>query len=363
MFCLPVLEDELPSIIVITGPTGGGKSRLAVSLAKRLGGEIINADSVQVYRDFDIGSCKPGREELEQVQHHLYSVIDPTAAFDAGIFRNLARDKIAELSSRGVLPFLVGGTGFYIRSLLCGLVPVGEITDRARTQLSLKEAEITGMPGDEKKETYALYEWLMSIDPDTAKLLSPSDLCRIRRALLVKLSTGKSLALLQNEHGHKEREYHGLVIALLPERERLYDAVNRRVDQILREGLVEETRKLRNLYPLNSRPFGAIGYRHVNLYLDGQLDYPEMVELLKRDTRRFAKKQMTWWRNQPIALGWRRIVSPMENGLNGDSREDISEHLEGVIKEFLQRKPVVNIETVAFLPVENVDVVVSDVGL
>lgn len=343
--------------MVITGPTGSGKSRIALTLAQRLKGEIVNADSVQVYRDFDIGSGKPSAEELSQVPHHLYSEIPPDQNFDAGLFRVLATKKIDQLVGKGALPILVGGTGLYIRSLLCGLVSMGEITEEARHALAGREKELSSITDDVKEQSRGLHDWLREIDEQTAAQVHPADLCRVRRALLVRLSTGDSLSMLQAQHRHSERDFRALVMAMLPKREKLYQAIDARVDRMLAEGLVAETEKLRSQYPLNSRPFAAIGYRHVGLFLDGKLAYPEMIELLKRDTRRFAKRQMTWWRNQPEALGWERIDCVLTTGDGGDQEREISEHLIDVIESFLERKSAFTIDGIAFLPLENVDVV------
>jgi tRNA dimethylallyltransferase len=331
------MEQNKPSISVVTGPTACGKSRLALALAQQLGGELINADSVQVYRDFDIGSAKPSAEEMSLVAHHLFSLVDPGTRFDAGAFLRMATQEIEKVLNREVVPVIVGGTGFYIRSLLCGLATMEEISNEAKSTLALKEEKLRS-GGKEKAQIGAeLHKWLRELDEESALRLPPGDLQRVRRALLVKLSTGQSITAIQGEHRHAQNNYHALIIAINPSRDRLYRAIEMRVQEMLSRGLIEEVKHLRQLYPLNSHPFGAIGYRHVNQFLDGQIDRPEMEILLKRDTRRFAKRQMTWWRNQPAALGWKVLAEMADTEVWSDDSGIISDNLLGVIKCFQER--------------------------
>lgn len=330
------MEKDKPSVIVVTGPTACGKSKFALALARQLGGELINADSVQVYRGFDIGSAKPPAEEMSVVPHHLFSVISPDVRFDAGAFLRMAAEMIAQVSSRGNVPVIVGGTGFYIRSLLCGLAPVEQISDEAKAALARREEEITGKGEDRAELGAGLHKWLSELDDETAGGLAPADIQRIRRALLVKLSTGQGLAALQGKHRHGENNFRALLIVIIPQRDRLYRAIEMRVQEMLSRGLIEEVKNLRQLYPLNSHPFGAIGYRHVNQFLEGQIDLPEMEMLVKRDTRRFAKRQMTWWRNQPAALGWKVLPEVADVKVWHDDSGTISDNLLGVIKCFLR---------------------------
>lgn len=299
------MNDERPKIAVITGPTACGKSLCALSVARLVDAEIVNADSVQVYRGFDIGASKPSEEDLTLVPHHLYSIIEPDEPFDAGAFLRCANKVIGEILERGKLPLVVGGTGLYIRSLLCGLMPV-DIPTEVKDFFASKIEELKCSADSKEEFCIRLHGWLRELDPESAKRISQSDLQRTKRAILVCLAAKKSFAQMQVEHGNRERKYRALVVALLPERNDLYRAAELRAERMLEDGLIEEVKTLRKQYPLNSRAFNAIGYRHVGLFLDGELGYPEMLELLKRDTRRFAKRQITWWRNQPNTLGWTR---------------------------------------------------------
>jgi tRNA dimethylallyltransferase len=331
------LKQNKPSIIVVTGPTACGKSRLALALAQQLGGELINADSVQVYRDFNIGSAKPSAEEMALAAHHLFSVVDPATRFDAGAFQRMAAQEIAQVLNKEAVPVIVGGTGFYIRSLLCGLAVMEEISDEAKLILAQREQEIRRGGEEKTRIGEELHKWLRELDEESALRLHPGDLQRIRRALLVKLSTGQSITAIQGEHKHAQNNYHALIIVINPGRDRLYRVIEMRVQEMLSRGLIEEVKRLRQLYPLNSHPFGAIGYRHVNQFLDGQIERSEMETLLKRDTRRFAKRQMTWWRNQPAALGWKVLPEMADTEVWRSDSGLISDNLLGVIKCFLER--------------------------
>ncbi|HQH27124.1 MAG TPA: tRNA (adenosine(37)-N6)-dimethylallyltransferase MiaA, partial [Oligoflexia bacterium] len=317
--------------------------------------EIINADSVQIYRGFDIGASKPGPADFALVPHHLYSCVDPRERFDAAAFSRAAERTIAEVCQRQHLPLIVGGTGFYIRALISGLVPISDISEDARKELAAREEALNRAgvldPG--------LYEWLTEIDAECAATLHPADIFRIRRAILVRLSTGESIRRHQAAHRFGSEKYRALVIVLLPERAALYRTIDQRIEQMLSSGLVEEVEKLRQEYPLNSHPFGAIGYRHVSLFLDGLIDYPQMVHLLKRDTRRFAKRQMTWWRNQPATAGW-KILDRSKMGEGGVAHKphqgEISGYLLGVIRSFLNHESVFDSGGVAVMPLEQISI-------
>lgn len=273
-------------VLIISGPTASGKSALAVNLAKQFEGEVINADSVQVYRHFDIGSGKITGEEMAGVPHHLLSVLEPDEPFDAKQFSDMARALISEIANRGKLPIVVGGTGLYVRSLLHGLVATaGE-----------DGVEVTG-------STDELYRELGEIDPGSAARVNRNDRVRIIRALKVALSSGSSLAELQHTHGNKELFCPAMVLVVAPEREVLYQAIDRRVEQMLAAGLVSETRAILERWG-EVRPLGAIGYEQVLDYLKGELSEAELLPEIQRETRRYAKRQLTWWRNQPQALGW-----------------------------------------------------------
>lgn len=289
-----------PSVVVVTGPTASGKSSLAHLLAKQLSGAIINADSVQVYKDFNVGAAKASAEDQKEVPYHLLSCIHPSDEFDVGRFCALANKRIRECDSAGHVPIVCGGTGLYICSLLCGLLETGSIDEASKEALGVIEKKCP--------EGITSSDYLHSLlDEETRNSLHPNDSVRIRRALLVQLSEGISLRRRQVEHGFSERPYRALVLAILPPRQELYAAINKRVEEMFEEGLVAEVKSLLGKYPSNARAFRSIGYRQVVSYLNRELTYEKMVEEIKRDTRRFAKRQYTWWRNQPQRFGWNRL--------------------------------------------------------
>ncbi len=308
------VQNPVPHLLVVTGPTGSGKSKQALLLAKQFDGEIVNADSIQLYRDCDIGSAKPTSDEFEQCPHHLFSIIDPNEEFDVAQYRSRAAEVIKDILKRGRLPIVVGGSGMYIRALLCGLVNVKQPSAQVKEQIREREQEFLDSALSKTEFCGSMHEWLAQVDPESASRISPTDLVRIRRSLLVKLSTGSSFASLQAEHRHAERNYRALVIILLPEREALYAAINRRVDEMLEWGMVGEVKLLQKRYPRSSKIFSSIGYRHVTDFLEnvespnadalGDSAWESMVEKWKCQTRNFAKRQVTWWKNEPRKLGW-----------------------------------------------------------
>lgn len=310
-----------PNVIVISGPTATGKSSLAVRLieelrvAKGQGSEIINADSVQIYKGFNIGACKPSDECLKAVPHHLMSYCEANEPFDAGAFCEKSRQLVYDINKRDLIPVVVGGTGLYIRSLLCGLANVPDVDGEIKELVKNRESEFRLDGADENVVRRQMHEWLCECDPRLGARLHANDIARVRRALLVALScqvsesatSFESFCDIQDAHAHGDRPFRALVLVLMPNREVLYDGINKRVQEMLELGLIDEVKGLRKLFRREVKPFGAIGYRHACDYLDGVIDYPKMVELIQRDTRRYAKRQVTWWLNQPKALGWEEV--------------------------------------------------------
>lgn len=336
------------AIVVITGPTASGKSDAAIAAAAKIEGSIINADSVSVYQDFNIGASKPTQSELSSVPHYLVSACEPTQEFNAGVFCRMADRAIAEICSEGRRPIVAGGTGLYISSLLCGLVDPGDVSQEARSMVRGKTQELEGnASGDEISVSSGLHQWLSELDPQAAAALHPHDRVRTVRALHVYLSSGKSLAAFQSQHSGEAR-YDALVIALLPEREQLYEAIENRVDVMLEQGLIEEVMQLLKRYPREAKAFGSIGYSHVTAYLDQQCSLEQMRSDLKRDTRRFAKRQLTWWRNQPAKLGWELLDPIPEIGASGNQKiTDI------VSRFFASERPFYQAGCISYQPVSS----------
>lgn len=296
------MSPAKPPVIIVTGPTASGKNKFALQLALEFGGEIVNADSVQVYKDFDIGAAKPSAQEFAAVPHHLYSYVDPREEFNVARFREDAINVIENLHRKGIVPILVGGSGLYVRTLVTGLVSVD--TDDAESRERLLLLEEKGQKENKSPENF-LFEELKKVDPHTASKLHARDKARIRRALLVYYSTGTSLGKLQERHGNvAELPFRTLILNRDLEREELYRRIDRRVEEMIACGLVEEVQSLLAKYSPSVRAFSAIGYRHVSKFLKGEIDLERMSYEIKRDTRRYAKRQLTWWRNQPARLGW-----------------------------------------------------------
>ncbi len=282
------ISKEKPRLVIIAGPTAVGKTALSVKLAEEFNAEIINADSRQIYRKLDIGTAKPTREERSRVPHHLIDLIDPEETFNAARFAELAKQKIAEIDKKGKRIFVVGGTGLYIKALVHGLFPSPSGDNEIKKRL-LKEAESEGLS--------VLYEKLKEIDPAAVKRIHPNDKQRIIRALEVYHLTGKPISRIHDEHRFKSRQYQSLKIALYRPREELYKRINTRVHQMITRGLVEEVQRLlEEGYNPELNSMTSIGYQHIARYLSGEITLERAIELLQRDTRRYAKRQLTWFR-------------------------------------------------------------------
>ena len=297
-------HSRLPEIVLLSGPTAVGKSAVALEVARECRAEIVNGDSLQVYRYLDIGTAKPDLEERSLVPHHLFDILDPDQSFNATDFQVRADAVIAEIRSRGCLPLVVGGTGLYLRALLFGLCPMPDIDAGVRAELEGRLA----LEGSE-----VLYAELARYDAPMAARLAPRDRTRVLRALETILSTGKSLAHFQEQHRFLNPRYRFLHIYLDLEREQLYQRINQRVEVMLEKGLVDEVKRLLEKgFGADLKPLKSIGYRQINDYLAGRLSYDQAVADIKQATRRYAKRQMTWFRNDKHACGvevsdWRKI--------------------------------------------------------
>ena len=308
-------------LVVLLGPTAVGKSRVAIQVAKHFDTEILTADSRQVYRGMDIGTDKPTAEDQQVVPHRLLDLVNPDEAFNTGWYRRTALEHIERLYAADRLPFVVGGTGLYIRTLVRGLCPAPQADPAVREDLKkLREQE--GRNG--------LYAELMRIDPTAAARLHPNDESKVMRALEVYRLSGRLMSEMQAEHRFQETPFSSLLIGLQRTKEVLYRRIDERIDWQLAHGMVEETQLL--LDRGCGRELGSmkgLGYRHISAYLAKEYDRAEMVHQFKRDTRRFAKRQMTWFRKEP-GVEWfaldeseplehvgRRVIARIEAFLQG----------------------------------------------
>jgi len=277
---------EKIKLLVLSGPTGSGKSELAVRIAEEIGAEIVNADSMQVYRGLDIGTAKPSAGELARVPHHLLSIITPDLSFTASDFRREAAAAIADIDSRGKKVIVVGGTGLYIRALLEGLVDSPDGDPELRLQFA-------DLPGEELLRRLAL------VDPETASRLHQNDRLRLIRALEVYSQTGRPISAFRSEHAFSGGYYHPLKMAIRVERQELYRRINLRVDGMLLDGLVAEVAgQLALGYGRELKALRSIGYKEISSHLAGEITLDEAVSLIKRDTRRYSKRQMTWFNKE-----------------------------------------------------------------
>jgi tRNA dimethylallyltransferase len=283
--------SDPPRIVIVCGPTGIGKTTAAIRLARRFGGHIVGADSMQIYRHMDIGTAKPTRAEQAAVTHHMIDVIDPDEPFDAARYAAMAADCIQRLAREAILPVVAGGTGFYIKALLHGLFAATPPDIRVRQRLE-RQAAAEGVE--------RLYAELKLRDPASAARIHAHDRFRIIRALETLAVTGRPLSALQRAHGFADRKFRTFKIGLAMDREALYERINRRVAAMLAEGLRAEVESLlARGYAPDLKPMQAIGYRHMVAFLDGRTPWDETVKLMKRDTRRYAKRQYTWFKADP----------------------------------------------------------------
>ncbi len=280
------MEHKKPKLIVVLGPTAVGKSAVGIDIAKRLRGEIINADSLQVYKYLNIGTAKPSSKELHEVSHHLINIVDPDEDFNAGTFRSRAASTIKDLHEANKNIILVGGTYLYVKVLLSGLIEGLPANMEIRENIKKLRA-IFGLP--------YVYDRLLLLDPEAAARIHPNDYVRAERALEVNYLTGQKMSELQAVHSFQDQDYEYFKIGISLDRETLKEQIDKRVDIMIKEGLVEEVKELREMgYHNNLKPMQSIGYKEINQFLDGEIDLDEAVELIKRDTKRFAKRQMTW---------------------------------------------------------------------
>jgi tRNA dimethylallyltransferase len=281
-------NEHKPRLIIIVGPTGVGKTEMAINLARLFNGEIISADSMQVYRYMDIGTAKPTNDERRTIRHHLIDVVTPDEEFNAAIFNEKSGIIIEKLYNAGKNIFIVGGTGLYIKTLLGGLFD-GPGADKALRHSYTDEEHKHGIG--------YLYTRLKDRDPVAAQKIHPHDRVRIVRALEIIESTGESIVTKQEEHQFGQKRYKSLTIGLNLDRISLYDRIDRRTAKMIADGLVEEVKHLLEMgFNGSLKPMQSMCYKHIHDYIGGTHVLDEAVRLVRRDTRRYAKRQMTWFR-------------------------------------------------------------------
>lgn len=310
-------EEKRP-LVILTGPTAVGKTKTSIMLAKRIGGEIISADSMQVYRGMDIGSAKIRKEEMEGVPHHLIDMLEPDEEFNVVLFQKKAKEAMDGIYRRGRIPILVGGTGFYIQAVLYDIDFTSEQSDGSyRARLAAE--------GEEKGAEY-LHDMLRKTDPESAEEIPANNKKRVIRALEYYHLTGQKISEHNREQRQKESPYHFCYFVLYEAREILYERINRRVDEMLAQGLLGEVEglKKRGMHR-NMVSMQGLGYKELLEYLEGECTLQEAVYRLKRDTRHFAKRQMTWFKRE-------REVEMLDMGYFRERPEELYAYMETVMK-------------------------------
>ena len=278
-----------PKVIVIVGPTASGKTSASINVAKKLNGEIISADSMQIYREMNIGTAKVTKEETDGIKHYLVDVVNPDEVFNVTKYKEMAEAAIEDIIAKGKTPIIVGGTGLYVSTLINGIefAEVGEDVEYREQMTALAE---------EKGAEY-LHNELRKVDPDAADAIEMNNIRRVVRALEIYKLTGKTKTQLDIE-SRKEVKYDYRVYGIDTPREELYNRINIRVDKMFEEGLLEEVKYVNEKYKISSTAIQGLGYKEVIEYIEGKVTYEEMIEKLKMETRRYAKRQLTWFRRE-----------------------------------------------------------------
>lgn len=317
------VETTKRPLVILTGPTAVGKTALSIALAKAIGGEIISADSMQVYRRMDIGSAKITREEMDGVPHHLIDVLEPEQEFNVVVFQKLAKQAAEEIYSRGHIPIVAGGTGFYIQALVYDIDFTENDEDTALRQ-SLEEQACREGPE-------ALFERLRAVDPESCESIHAHNIKRVIRAIEFYEKTGKKISDHNREQRQNTSPYNFAYFVLNDNRERIYERINERVDQMMAQGLEEEVRALwesgcrRDMVSMQ-----GLGYKEMLAYLEGEISREEAVYLIKRDTRHFAKRQLTWFRRE------KEVIWIEKNVFDYDSQKILD-----FMQDFLREKGII----------------------
>lgn len=297
-----------PKVIVIAGPTASGKTALSIELAKKINGEIISSDSMQIYKDMDIGTAKVTKEEMQGIQHYLIDFVSPNERYSVSNFKTDSEKAIEEILAKGKVPIVAGGTGLYIDSLIYGIEYQEMEFDEEYRNALMKQAET-------EDGLQAIFEQAKMIDEEAMKNISPNDKKRIIRVLEIYKATGKNKTEQERLSKLNDVKYDFKVFAIDMERQKLYERINQRVDLMLAQGLVEEVQNLREKYQCFPTAMQGLGYKEVVTYLKDECSYEEMVETIKQETRRYAKRQLTWFRKNKETV-WLNAENGIQNNID-----------------------------------------------
>ena len=312
-----MIDTEKKPLIILTGPTAVGKTKASIGLAKAIGGEIISADSMQVYRHMDIGSAKITKEEMADVPHYLIDVLEPEEEFHVVRFQQMAKAAMADIYSRGKIPIIVGGTGFYIQALLYDI----DFTENEGDSVYREKLEALAK---EKGAAY-LHGQLAMVDPKSAEEIHANNIKRVIRALEFYHQTGQKISEHNERERQKESPYQFCYFVLNDRRECLYERIDQRVDQMIRNGLVQEVQTLKERGCTKQMvSMQGLGYKEIFSYLEGDCSLEEAVYIIKRDTRHFAKRQLTWFKRE------RDVIWVQKDELNYDDKKLLQSLLESI---------------------------------
>ena len=299
------METIMQKVIVICGPTASGKTGLSIELAKKVDGEIVSCDSMQIYKDMTIGTAKPTEEEMQGIKHYLIDCVSPDERYSVADYKRDAIQAIEEIVSRGKVPIIVGGTGLYLESLVRGIdYSEIEVDEEYREELNKLEQE---------KGLSELYEMAKRIDETAASKISPNDKKRICRILEIYHATGKTKTELEKESRKNGVQYDYVLFGINMDREKLYERINKRVDIMLEQGLIEEVRNLVSKYSKFPTALQGLGYKEVVEYFNGVTTKEEMIEKIKQETRRYAKRQITWFKRYEALTWLNGLDDPQKN--------------------------------------------------
>ena len=297
----------MQKVIVICGPTASGKTKLSIELAKKINGEIVSCDSMQIYKDMNIGTAKPTFEEMQGIKHYLIDFISPDKRYSVAEYKIDAEKAIEEILNKGKIPIVVGGTGLYIDTIIYGIeYPKIEFDDKYRKELEERE---------KKEGLIKLYEEAKQIDEEAIKKISPNDKKRILRILEIYHATGKNKTEQEIISREKGPKFDYKVFAINMDREKLYERINKRVDIMIDNGLIDEVKKLLNKYKEFPTAMQGLGYKEVKEYLENKISKEEMIEKIKQESRRYAKRQITWFKKNKQTI-WINGLNKIEDNIN-----------------------------------------------